>query len=45
LPLARVTIANDATGEWAFMVTASPAEGPKVLTAGTIVAGEMVTDE
>ena len=45
LPLVRVTIANDATGEWSFVVTASPADGPKVLLAGEIVDGEMIPDE
>jgi len=45
LPLARVTLADDATGDWSFLVTASPAEGPQVLMSGTIVDGVLVPDE
>ena len=45
LTLARVTMANDATGSWEFLVTASPADGPKVLLSGDIVDGEMIPDE
>jgi len=39
LHLARVTLADDATGKWSFMVTASPAEGPCVYAEGDIVDG------
>jgi len=45
LALARVTLADDATGDWSFVVTASPADGPKTLMTGTIVDGEMIPDE
>ena len=45
LGLARVTMVNDGTGEWSFMVTASPAGESKVLLTGEIVDGEMIPDE
>jgi hypothetical protein len=45
LSLARITLANDATGTWVFVVTADPAEGPKILAEGTIEDGVLVPDE
>ena len=42
LALARITLAEDATGTWSFLATAVPAEGPMVLAEGSIVDGAMV---
>ena len=42
LALARVTLADTATGTWQFLATAYPAEGPKVLTAGAIEDGVLL---
>ena len=41
-PLARITLAEGATGTWSFLATAKPAEGPMVLAEGSIVGGAMV---
>jgi len=40
--LARITLAEGATGTWSFLATAKPAEGPMVLAEGSIVDGAMV---
>ena len=42
LDLARVTLADDATGRWQFVCSAWPAEGPIVLTGGKIVRGTLM---
>ena len=42
LDLARLTLANDATGTWSFLATAQPAEGPMVMLEGYVVNGELV---
>ena len=39
LALARITLADNATGTWDFQVTAAPAPGPKLITSGRIVDG------
>ena len=43
-PLARVTLADDATGTWSFLATAAPAEGPLLLASGPVVDGHMVPE-
>lgn len=45
LPLARITLSNEATGTWKLLVTAAPEEGPVIVLEGTIVDGELVPDE
>ena len=42
LALARVTLADDATGTWSFMATASPAQGALVLAGGNVAGGAML---
>ncbi len=37
LALARVTLQKTATGTWAFLATADPAEGPRVQASGPII--------
>ena len=44
LTLARVTLENTAGGTWDFIATASPAEGPKIITGGPIVEGYMLPE-
>ena len=42
--LARITLVDDATGTWSFLVTAAPAEGPLLLASGPVVDGHMVPE-
>ena len=42
LDLARLTLANDATGTWSFLATADPAEGPMVVAEGYVSSGALV---
>ena len=42
LALARITLAEDATGNWSFLATASPAAGPMVVISGTIDGGAVL---
>lgn len=44
LGLARVTLADNATGTWQFLATAAPAEGPRVEASGPIVDGYLVPE-
>ena len=39
LALARITLADTATGAWDFQVTAAPSPGPKLVTSGRIADG------
>ena len=42
--VARITLADDASGTWQFLATAAPAEGPLLLASGPVVDGYMVPE-
>jgi hypothetical protein len=42
LALARVTLADDATGSWSFLATAAPAEGPLLRVGGRVIGGALL---
>ena len=41
MALARITLAENASGRWAFFATAAPAEGPLVLGEGAVLGGAL----
>ena len=42
--VARITLADDASGTWQFLATAGPADGPVLLVSGPVVDGYMVPE-